>query len=36
MVASNITERLLYTLTAIYIINYLIYKKDEFRNKLII
>jgi len=36
MVASDIAERLLYTLTAIYIIDYLMYKKDEFGNELII
>ena len=35
MIASNITSRFLYNLTAIYIINYLIYKKDELGNKLI-
>ena len=35
IIASDITSRLLYNLTAIYIIDYLIYKKDELKNKLI-
>ena len=35
IIASDITSRLLYNLTAIYIINYLIYKKDKLGNKLI-
>ena len=34
MIASKITRRLLYNLTAIYTVNYLIYKKDELKNKL--
>lgn len=36
IVTSGITKRLLYTLTAIYIIDYSIYKKGELENKLII
>ena len=35
IITSHITSHLLYNLTAIYIIDHLIYKKDEFRNKLI-
>ena len=34
MIASNITSRLLYNLIAIYAIDYLMYKKDKFVNKL--
>ena len=36
MVASDIAECLLYTLIAIYIIDHLMHKKDEFRNEFII
>lgn len=35
IIASDITSRLLYNLTAIYIIDHLIYKKDELKNELI-
>ena len=35
IIASDITSRLLYNLIAIYIINYLIYKKDKLKNKFI-
>jgi len=34
IIASKITRYLLYNLTAIYTIDYLIYKKDELKNEL--
>jgi len=34
MIASEITSRLLYNLTAIYTVDHLMHKKDKLENKL--